>query len=98
VRFDGQVYPADHPIPKGPRGHDPAAFACFDVATADLDRIGAALRGEVPTDGAVWAEEQHRAIIEALGLPPGPLTVAYRHTDPAMFAGAVKVAAAPSQA
>ena len=95
LRFEGNVYPADWSVPEGPQGDDPAAFVGFAVGPPDLDRIGAALRGDGPTDGKLWAEEQHRAIIEALGLPPGPCTVAYRHTEVGDLPGAVEVLAAP---
>jgi hypothetical protein len=96
LRFDGKVYPADHPVPEGPRGHDPAAFTCFAVGVADVDRIAAALRGDIRTEGSLLAEDQHWAIMAALGLPPRPLTIAYRHADATEFPGAVDVAAPPN--
>ena len=48
-------------------------------------------RGETDEDDAPYlmAEEQHWAIIEALGLPPQALTTAFRHCDPADFPAAV---------
>jgi hypothetical protein len=89
--IDNVVYPVDFEIPEGPIGEDPAAFAPFAAGPPDLDAIGAALRGENDEGAAPYlmAEDQHWAIIEALGLPPRPLTTAYRHCDPADFPAAV---------
>jgi hypothetical protein len=89
--IDGVVYPADHPIPTGPLGDDATRFLPFVVGTPDLDRLGAALRGEVDREERhpLMAERQHRAIMEALGLPAEPLTVAYRHVDLGDFPTAI---------
>ena len=89
--IDNVVYPVDFEIPKGPIGDDPAAFASFASGSPDLNAIGAALRAEVDGRAAphLTGEDQHWAIIEALGLPPRALTTAYRHCDPADFPAAV---------
>ena len=89
--IDGVVFPADHVIPEGPLGADAAAFVPFAVGTPDLVRIGAALRCELGVPNFL-AEPHHRALVEALGLSPEALTIAYRHVDPADFPGAVVVA------
>jgi hypothetical protein len=91
LRIDGVVYPADFEVPHGPTGDDPAAFAAFATGPLDLDAVGSALRGEI--DGRkvphLTGEDQHRAIIEALGLPTRALSTAYRHCDLADFPTAV---------
>ncbi|MEV4278881.1 hypothetical protein [Actinoplanes xinjiangensis] len=91
----GVAFPPGHALPEGALGADADAFAPFATAEPDLARIGAALRGQVAPDRdrirRQFAEAQHTAIIAALGLPPQALTVAYRHTDPAYFPGAVLV-------
>jgi hypothetical protein len=89
--IDNVVYPVDFEIPEGPIGDDPAAFAPFAAGPPDLDAVGTALRGVNDEDDAPYlmAEDQHWAIIEALGLPPQALTTAYRHCDPAGFPAAV---------
>ncbi|MFG1890824.1 hypothetical protein ACGFIR_23540 [Micromonospora sp. NPDC049051] len=80
--FDGTLYPLDAPPPPGPSGDDPAVFAPLGVGRVDVAALGAALRGEVPLDDAprLFAECQHRAILDALGLDPCPLTRPFRHT------------------
>jgi hypothetical protein len=92
--IDGVVYPTDHVLPEGPLGADADAFVSFAMEPPDLDRIGAALRGEIDLGGAprLMAERQHRAIIAALGLPPESLTRGYRNVDPANFPDAVVLA------
>jgi hypothetical protein len=89
--IDNVVYPVDFPIPEGPIGDDPEAFAPFAAGAPDLDAVGTALRGDGDEDDAPhrMAEGQHWGIIEALGLPPQALTTAYRHCDPADFPAAV---------
>jgi hypothetical protein len=91
--IDGVVYPADHPIPTDPLGDDATEFLPFVAGTLDLDRLGAALRGDKNLEGRPYfmAEHQHQAIMEALGLPAAPLTVAYRHMDLRDFPTAVIV-------
>jgi hypothetical protein len=90
-RIGNVVYPVGFEFPKGPIGDDPAVFAPFAAGPLDLVTVGAALRGEnAEGDASRWrAEQQHWAIIEALGLPPRALTTAYRHCDPASFPAAV---------
>jgi hypothetical protein len=87
------VYPVGHVVPDGPVGADAEAFSSFAVGRPDLDRIGAALRGEVDPGDAphLMAERQHRAIIAAFGLSPAPLGGGYRHLGRATFPGAVVV-------
>ncbi|WP_433386580.1 hypothetical protein [Micromonospora sp. KLBMP9576] len=79
--FDGTIYPVDAPPPPGPSGDDPAVFAPLGVGAVDLVALGAALRGQVPPDDAprLFAECQHRAILDALRLDPCPLTRPFRH-------------------
>jgi hypothetical protein len=79
--FDGTIYPVDAPPPSGPAGADPAVFAPLGVGAVDAVDLGAALRGEVPLDDAprLFAECQHRAILDALRLDPCPLTRPFRH-------------------
>jgi hypothetical protein len=93
--IDGVVYPADHQIPTGPLGDDATRFLPFVVGAPDLDRLGAALRGDIDLEGQhpFMAERQHRAIMEALGLPAAPLTIAYRHLDLGDFPTAIVVSA-----
>jgi hypothetical protein len=86
--IDGVVYPVDFKVPEGPVGDDPVAFAPFAVGPPDLDAIAAALRDE-GTFAYVMAEVQHEELIEALGLPTGALTTAYRHCNPAVFPDAI---------
>jgi hypothetical protein len=59
--IDGVVYPQNHVIPEGPLGADADAFVSFAVEPPDLDRIGAALRGEIDLGDAprLMAERQH---------------------------------------
>lgn len=78
--FDGTIYPLDAPPQPGPSGADPAVFAPLGVGTVDIAALGAALRGEVPLDDAprLFAECQHRAILDALRLDPCPLTRPFR--------------------
>jgi hypothetical protein len=92
--IDGVVYPPDHVIPKGPLGADADAFVPFAVEPPDLDRIGAALRGEIELGDAPYlmAEQQHWEIMAALGLSPESLTIGHRHVNPADFHDAVVVA------
>ncbi|MEV4662226.1 hypothetical protein AB0J85_09760 [Micromonospora echinofusca] len=80
--FDGTLYPLDAPPPPGPSGDDPAVFAPLGVGTVDIVALSAALRGEVPLDDAprLFAECRHRAILDALGLDPCPLTRPFRDT------------------
>ncbi|WP_433612042.1 hypothetical protein ACQP2P_00120 [Dactylosporangium sp. CA-139114] len=85
ARLDGKVLPPDQ-LPKGALGADAAAFAPFAVGDADLGAIDAALRN---VDGSSSAEEQHEAILRALGLPVEALTVAFRHVRGGQFADAV---------
>nr|BFE64287.1 hypothetical protein GCM10020063_088130 [Dactylosporangium thailandense] len=85
ARLDGEVLPTDQ-LPKGPLGADAAAFAPFAVGAADLGAIDAALRN---VDGSGFAEEQHAAILRALGLPVEALTIAFRHVRRDQFADGV---------
>ncbi|MEU8046130.1 hypothetical protein AB0B71_18540 [Micromonospora echinofusca] len=80
--FDGTLHPLDAPPPPGPSGDDPAVFAPLGVGAVDSVALGAALRGEVPLDDAprLFAECRHRAILDALGLDPCPLTRPFRDT------------------
>lgn len=80
--FDGTLHPLDAPPPPGPSGDDPAVFAPLGVGAVDIVALGAALRGEVPLDDAprLFAECRHRAILDALGLDPRPLTRPFRDT------------------
>ncbi|MEW2377829.1 hypothetical protein AB0883_17240 [Micromonospora sp. NPDC047812] len=80
--FDGTIYPVDAPPPPGPSGDDPGVFAPLGVGAVDVGALGAALRGEVPLDGEprLFAECQHRTILEALRLDPCPLTRPFRDT------------------
>ncbi|MFF3868554.1 hypothetical protein [Micromonospora sp. NPDC001898] len=80
--FDGTLHPVDGPLPSpGPSGADPAAFVALGVGEVDAERLGAALRGDVPLDDAprLYAECQHTEILDALGLQPCPLTRPFRH-------------------
>jgi hypothetical protein len=81
--IDGTVYPADHPIPKGPLGADAVPFAAFAIGVPDLDNIDAALRGAIEPGGErrVMAEQQHWAIMEALKLPVEQLALDQDHDD-----------------
>lgn len=96
--FDGTRYPAGSTPPTGPGGADPAAFAPLGVGEVDPARLGAALRGEVPLDGAprLFAERQHWEILAALNLDPRPLTEAFRHVDPARVPGMVHIGPEPA--
>lgn len=89
--IDDVVYPVDFEIPQGPIGDDPAAFSPFAGGRPDLNAVGDALRAEIDGRKAphLTGEDQHRAIVEALGLPSQALSTAYRHCDPADFPGAV---------
>jgi hypothetical protein len=96
-RIGDREYPADSPTPRGPAGADPGALAPYGIAPVDLDRLGAALRGEFAGAGPVFAEFQHRLILKALNLDPRPLTTAFRWADPAELPGAVRITqAAPA--
>ncbi|MEU4620571.1 hypothetical protein AB0G04_11415 [Actinoplanes sp. NPDC023801] len=90
-RIGDVVYPVGFEFPTGPIGDDPAVFAPFAAGPLDLGAVGAALRGEDDEGNDLrWrAEQQHWAIIDALGLAPQALTTAYRHCDPAVFPAAV---------
>jgi hypothetical protein len=91
-RLGDREYPGDAPTPTGAAGADPAALAPYGTGTVDLDRLGAALRGEFTGTGPVLAEFQHRLILKALNLDPRPLTTAFRWADPAELPGAVRIA------
>jgi hypothetical protein len=72
-RIGGVDYPAETPTPSGPSGADPAALAPFGAGDVDLDRLGACLRGEFLGRKPLFAEQQHRIILEAVNLDPrGP--------------------------
>jgi hypothetical protein len=86
-------YPVDTPAPRGPAGADPVALAPFGIGTVDLDRLGAALRGEFGGSGPVFAEFQHRLILKAMNLDPRPLTTGFRWADPDDLPGAIRVKA-----
>ncbi|GAB3854324.1 hypothetical protein ACFPIJ_61110 [Dactylosporangium cerinum] len=92
-QLDGRVIPDGEPLPSGPLGADPTAFTPFAVGAPDLDRIVAALLGSRDRDGHVWAEWQHQAIIESLGLPPAALAEGYGGFSPRQFPDAVDVPA-----
>lgn len=87
-------YPADAPTPTGPSGADPAALAPFGVGDVDLGRLGACLRGELPGQESMFAEQQHRMILEALNLDPRGLTTGFRHTPGVDLPGAQRVSPA----
>lgn len=88
----GEVeYPAGAPAPQGPLGADPDALAPFGVGTVDLSRLGAALRGEFQGQQRVFAEFQHRLILNAMNLDPRGLTLAYRWARAEDLPGGVHV-------
>jgi hypothetical protein len=87
-QFRGDRPRRREPLPQGPLGVDATAFAPFADGTPDLDRIGAALGGAEESDDWMFAELQHRAIIESLGLPSEPLTLGHRHVDLRRFPAA----------
>ncbi|MEV4482328.1 hypothetical protein [Micromonospora coxensis] len=93
--FDGTRYAVDETPPGGPGGADPEAFAPLGVGPVDRAQLGAALRGDVPLDGAprLFAQQQHRAIVVALNLDPTPLGRAFRHVDRGDFATGLHVPA-----
>lgn len=95
-RLGGRTYPAEAPAPRGPAGADPGALAPYGIAPVDVDRLGAALRGEFAGDGPVFAEFQNRLIFKALNLDPRPMTTAFRWADPADLPGAVRITPAPA--
>jgi hypothetical protein len=67
----GEVeYPEDAPSPSGPLGADPAVLAPFGTGRVDLERLGACLRGHFADQEHVFAEQQHKMILEALNLDP----------------------------
>jgi hypothetical protein len=90
-RLDGIEYSADVPFPQGPRGADPSALAPFGVEPIDLERLGAALRGEFDGRRPVFAEFQHRLILKAMNLDPGGLTTGYRWARGDDLPGAVPI-------
>lgn len=94
-RIDDVEYPADAPDPQGPLGADPLALAPFGVDPVDLERLGAALRGEFEGRGPVFAEFQHRLILAAMNLDPRGLTTAYRWARAGDLPGAVHLTPAP---
>jgi hypothetical protein len=66
-------------------------FTPFGVAPVDLDRLGAAVRGEVDGDGRSRAEDQHDAILSAMNLEPRGLTTAFRWSRFQDLPGAVRI-------
>ncbi|MEV0564883.1 hypothetical protein [Dactylosporangium sp. NPDC050588] len=91
AELDGEVLPDGAPVPQGPAGADPAAFAVFAADVADPDRIGVALRGEADPEDLVFAERHHESIMRSLGLPTAALTVGYRHLAVDRFPGAMRI-------
>jgi hypothetical protein len=89
-RIGDVEYPAEAPYPRGPRGADAAMLAPFGVAPVDLDRLGAALRGEFDGNER-FAEIQHNAILRAMNLDPRGLTAAFRSTRIDDLPGAVSI-------
>src|SRR4030081_2768510 len=90
-RLDGLEYPGDAPYPRGPRGADAAMLARFGVGQVDLDRLGAALRGEFDGGASLYAEFQHRLILKAMNLDPQGLTTAFRWARLEELPGPVRV-------
>jgi hypothetical protein len=90
-RLDGVEYPGDASYPRGPRGADPAALAPFGVDPVDVNRLGAALRGEFDGRRPVYAEFQHRLILKAMNLDPRGLTTAFRWASLEDLPGAVRI-------
>ena len=80
-------YRSDRPTPD-----DADRLAPFGAGEVDTTRLGRALRGEFDGTGPVYAEFQHRLILNALHLDPRGLTTAYRWADTGDLPGAVRVA------
>jgi hypothetical protein len=89
----GVVYLADTAAPTGPQGDDPTAFTAFGVGDVDLDRIGAAQRGEVENEEQtpLFADRQHWAIPQPLNLNSHALTIAFPHAHHVDLTGAIQV-------
>src|SRR5262245_3450593 len=79
------------PSPSGPQGDEPAAFAPFGVDPIDLDRLGAALRGDFGGRTPGYAEFQHRLILKAMNLEPRGLTTAFEWARVEDLPGAVRI-------
>ena len=65
-------YVSAQPTGDGPAGVDPEPFRPFGSDQMDAEKLEWALRGGPHTRGLPWlfAEEQHRLVIETLGLTP----------------------------
>ncbi|MGC1211063.1 hypothetical protein [Micromonospora sp. IBHARD004] len=72
ILFDllGRPYPPGASPPSGAYGADPAAFAALGVGLVDESELGVAL-----SRSGLRADEQHHAILHALHLDCGPLTM-----------------------
>jgi hypothetical protein len=90
-RAGGVDHPAGAPSPTGPRGADPVALAPFGVDPVDIDRLGAALRGEFSGHTPAFAEFQHRLILKAMNLEPRGLTTEFRWATVEDLPGGVRI-------
>jgi hypothetical protein len=90
-RIGDVEFPADAPHPDGPLGADAAMLAPFGLGPVDLDRLGAALRGEIGGGKRLSAETQHGAILSAMNLDPRGLTTAFRWARIDTLPGAVRI-------
>ncbi|GAB3838922.1 hypothetical protein ACFPIJ_35555 [Dactylosporangium cerinum] len=79
-------YRSDRPAPD-----DAARLAPFGTGEVDTGRLGKALRGEFEGSGPVYAEFQHRLILNALHLDPRGLTTAFRWADTSDLPNAIRI-------
>ncbi|SCF25631.1 hypothetical protein GA0074696_3831 [Micromonospora purpureochromogenes] len=78
ILFDllGRPYPPGVSPSSGAYGADPAVFAALGVVPIDETELGVAL-----SRSGLRAEEQHHAILHALNLNCGPLTMSFKEAE-----------------
>lgn len=90
IRIEGVLYPLDQAPERGPAGVRAEPFVPLGSSLLDRGKLESALRGGPHEAGTPWlfAENQHRLIIEALGVKPDLLILDFDHARDTDLPGA----------